>query len=184
MKNILAAAIVVLSLGASVNALDINNKLEVGAGIFDSIIMSKDFRHDDKSSLGAGIYGDYKLGDSFTAGLEFSNVFGYAGKGIYKGSNVVDTSIGLRGKYLKPMDFGSRKGDVYGIVGVANHNMSAGSTYSFNENDIGFSFGGGVDLQLTPKLLAGFELRYHVVRGGGGYGMNTLAPLLKVGYCF
>jgi hypothetical protein len=76
MNKIIAAAIAVLSLGASANALDLNNKLEVGAGVYDSIIMSNDFKHDDKSSMGITVYGDYKLTDRFTAGLEFSNVFG------------------------------------------------------------------------------------------------------------
>ena len=82
------------------------------------------------------------------------------------------------------MDFGSRKGDVYGIVGIANHRITTDPSSAFEENRIGFSFGAGIDLQLSSKVLAGFELRYHVMTAAANYGMNTLAPTLKVGYCF
>ena len=164
--------------------MDLKNKLEVGAGTCGAIIISKDLRNDDKNTMGLSLYGDYKVSDNFTTGLELSNAFGYSGKGVFKGSEVKETTIGLRGRYVKPMDFGSRKGDVYGLVGIANHKLSTDPSSSFHENDIGFSFGGGIDLQLTPKVLAGFELRYHVLRGSGSYGMDMLVLLLKVDYCF
>lgn len=169
-----------MSIGVNANALDVKGKLEAGVGLYDSIPMGDTFKDAAKSAMGFNIYADYKVMDNVTAGVELSNSFGYEVK-ANSSVDYTNTMIGVRGKYVKPMDFGTRKGKVYGILGIANYNWNTDPKMPGvdSENDLGFSLGGGIDLEITSQIIAGFELRYHVVNNE-----NNLAPMVKVGYCF
>lgn len=180
MKKTMIAMLMVSGLAAVTHAGD--GKFEVGAGISDIIPVSSDFKDAAKSSLGVTAYGDYKINEIFTGGLEAGYAFGHESKA----SSSVDyrcTTIGLRGRYVKALDFGPKKGHVYGILGVASYIWSTDPESSLDTTKIGFNFGGGADLELFPNWLAGVELRYHLVKMGGIDG-NSLAPTLKVGYTF
>lgn len=81
------------------------------------------------------------------------------------------------------MDFGSKKGKVYGIVGIASYSSVAltpdamGVVESLSK--IGLNLGAGCDMEIAPQWTAGLEVRYHMVKD-----FNTFAPMLKVAYSF
>lgn len=186
MNKAIIAMAMVISFGALAQA-GVEGKLEVGAGLYNSMPMSSDFKDAAKSSLGFNLYGDYKINDMFTAGLELSNAFGYESK-MSSTYDLTSMMIGVRGKYVKSMDFGSKKGKVYGILGLANYSFDTDPSATWEESAIGFSIGGGVDVEVAANILAGFELRYHMVTvddgAGGDFSAGNLAPMLKIGYFF
>ncbi len=180
MKKILVAVAIVSGFGMLAHAGD--SKFEVGAGLSDIIPVSSDFKDAAKSSLGITAYGDYKINEMFTGGLEAGYAFGHESK-ANSSVDYLCTTIGLRGRYVHAMDFGPKKGHVYGIVGVASYIWSTDPDSSLDTTKIGFNFGGGADVEVFPNWLAGLELRYHMVKMGGVDG-NSLVPTLKVGYTF
>lgn len=180
MKKLALAVVIVSCAGMLAQAGE--TKFEVGAGLFDSIPVSSDFKDSAKSSIGAGIYGDYKINDMFTGGLEAAYAIGHESK-ANSSTDYLCTTIGLRGRYVKEMDFGPKKGRVYGILGIASYIWSTDPESNLDTTKIGFNFGGGADIEVFPNWLAGVELRYHLVKMGGVDG-NSLAPTIKVGYTF
>lgn len=177
MKKILVAVAIVSGFGMLAHAGD--GKFEVGAGLSDIIPVSSDFKDAAKSSLGMTAYGDYSINKMFTGGLEAGYAFGHESKA----NSSVDyrcTTIGLRGKYVKELDYGFR---VYGILGVASYIWSTDPSSNLDTTKIGFNFGGGADVEVMPNWVTGVELRYHLVKMGGVDG-NSLVPTLKVGYTF
>ncbi len=183
MKKTIFAAALVLGFGAIAHAAD--GKYQVGVGLFDSLPMSGDFKDGVKSSLGFNAYGDYKVTDMFSVGVEIGDVLGYPIK--------ADTSIklrtlsyGVRGKIVKPMDFGSKKGNVYGIVGVTNDRWSVNQG-SESVTKVGYNAGLGAQMEVSANWLVGLEVRYHIFKtdvGGENMTANSLAPALTVGYSF
>ncbi len=183
MKKTMFAAALALSFGALAHAAD--GKYQVGLGLYDSIPMSSDFK-DYKSSLGFNVYGDYKINDTFAAGLELGDTFAYT----YK----ADTSIkenelvcGVRGKIGKSMDFGSKKGNIYGIVGIASHRASSAGYKTVTK--VGYNLGAGAQMEIAPQWLVGLEVRYHAFKmtdqdTGESLNINGIAPTLTVGYSF
>ncbi len=183
MKKTMFAAAFVLGFGAIAHAAD--GKYQVGLGLYDSIPVSSDFK-EYKSSLGFNVYGDYKINDTFAAGVELGDTFGYA----YK----ADTSIkekelicGVRGKIGKSMDFGSKKGNVYGIVGIASHRFSSSGYKTITKVD--YNFGAGAQMEIAPQWLVGLEARYHALKAtdqdtGKSLNINGIVPTLTFGYSF
>lgn len=177
MKRLMMAAALVSGLGVLAHAG--GDIFEVGAGLSDMIPVSSDFRDAAKSSLGITAYGDYQISKMFTGGLEAGYAFGHEAKA----DSDVDyhcTSIGLRGRYVKDLGFGFR---VYGILGVSSYIWSTDPDSGLDTTKIGFNFGGGADVEVSPGWITGIELRYHLVKMGSRDG-NSLAPTLKVGYTF
>jgi len=186
MNKAIIAMAMVMSFGALAHA-GVEGKLEVGAGLYNSMPMGSEFKDAAKSSLGFNLYGDYKINDMFTAGLELSNSFGYESK-VVSTIDITSMMIGVRGKYVKPMDFGSKKGKIYGILGLANYSFATDPSSTWEDSGIGFSLGGGIDLEVASNILAGFELRYHMItvedNVGADFNAGHLVPMLKVGYSF
>lgn len=182
MKRVIMVAVAMLVCGSGMLAHAGDQKFEVGAGLFDSLPVSSAFKDAAKSSPGASIYGDYHINDMFTGGLEAGYAFGHESKAD-SSVDYLCTTIGLRGRYVHEMDFGPKKGHVYGIVGVASYIWSTDPSSSLDTTKIGFNFGGGADVEIFPQWLAGIDLRYHVVKMGG-VDANSFAPTLKVAYTF
>ncbi len=179
MKKTIFAAAMVLGFGALAHAAD--TKYQVGLGLLDSLPMSSDFRDVLKSSLGFNAYGDYAINDTFAAGVEIGDVFGYP----YKGDTSVKLralTYGVRGKIVKPMDFGSKKGNVYGIVGISSYRWSSNATDE-TTTKVGYNVGLGAQMEVSANWLVGLEARYHIIKIEG-INANTLAPTLTVGYSF
>ena len=112
---------------------------------------------------------------------EIGDVFGYEIKAntSYK---VKDMAYGVRGKYIKPMDFGSTKGNIYGILGIASYNWST-DPKTTTDSEIGFSLGVGAEMEIAPQWLIGLEVRYHMVKDGSTTD-DSLAPMISAGYTF
>lgn len=190
MKNIIAALAIVLGLGATANAakFDIKN-LEVGMGLADSIPLG-DAGDSYDSAIGFDIHADYQFTDQLAAGIETA-FFSYSsdkdivigGTNYGKYPNAATSYYGVYGKYIKPMDFGSRQGKVYGIVGLAPYSVVDFDDYTAGGYGdiikIGLSFGAGASMEVMPQWNVGLELRYHLVSD-----FSTFAPMIKVGYHF
>jgi len=190
MKNVIIAIAIVFGLGVTANAakFDIKN-LEVGMGLADSIPVG-DAGDTYDSALGFDFHADYQFTDQLAAGIETA-FFSYSsdenlvisGVSYGKQPDAATSYYGVYGKYIKPMDFGSKQGKVYGIVGLAPY-----SVVDFSDNTvggyadiikIGMSFGAGASMEVMPQWNVGLELRCHLVSG-----FSTFAPMLKVGYHF
>ena len=178
MKKTMFAAALALSFGALAHAAD--GKYQVGLGLFDSIPTS-DFGDYFKSSLGFNVSGDYKISDMFSAGVEIGDALGYKWKEDTNNKYMILT-YGVRGKIVKSMDFGSKKGDVYGIVGISNYSLTTSPDVG-GETKIGYSFGAGAQMEIAPQWLVGLEVRYHLLKVHE-VDLNTIAPALTVGYSF
>lgn len=182
MKKLIVAIAMIAGFSALGQAADY--KYEVGFGLVDSMPMSSDLKDAAKSALGFNFYGDYQINEMFTGGIEIGSL-SYDAKGALKdmGLKSFDTmTYGVRGKYVKPMDFGSRKGKIYGIVGIASYGYETDPSGS-DGSDMGFNLGGGIDLEVAPQWLVGFELRYHLV-SHDSTNFNVMNPALKASYCF
>jgi len=181
MKKVIIAMAIVFSFGVLGQAAD--TKWEVGAGLVNSMPMNTELKDVIKSALGFNIYGDYAISEKFTAGIEVASL-SYDSKGIFKAFGIDSIDImtyGVRGKYVKPMDFGSMKGKIYGILGIASYVSKTDPSFSSAEStDTGFNLGAGLDVEVATNLLVGFELRYHLIASD----VKTLDPALKVAYCF
>jgi len=181
MKRVIMVAVAMLVCGSGMVAHAQDAKFEVGAGLSGSIPVG-DFKDAAKSSPGLNVYGDYKINDMFTGGLEVGHMLGYESKAD-SGTDYLCTTVGLRGRYVHAMDFGPKKGHVYGIVGIASYIWSTDPDSSLDTTKIGFNLGGGADVEIFPQWLAGIDLRYHMVKMGG-VDANSFTPTLKVAYTF
>lgn len=179
MKKAIIAMIAVMSLGLTANAIDWK-KPELGLGIYNAMPQSGNYKDNVKSGMGLNLSSDWQLKDTIMVGAELGYSFGQELK-ANSSYDLMNTMIGLRGKYVKPMDFGSKKGNVYGIVGLGYYMTSYDPSIPTidDENKLGFSLGGGIDLELNANVTAGFELRLHMVEAA-----TDLNPMLKVGYKF
>lgn len=186
MKRTILVAAAVLMATAAIPAHADERGFEVGAGLFDSIPTMGDFRDEARSSLGVAVYGDYtvlkRTNDLFTVGLEAADAFGYESK-ENSGVDYLCATAGLRGRYIKEMDFWSKKGRVYAIVGLSAYRWHTDPPSSLDTTTIGFNFGSGADVKLAGNWLAGAEFRYHMPSKSGRLAYS-LAPMLKVGYTF
>jgi opacity protein-like surface antigen len=184
MKKSMIAIACVLNCGVAAHAADA--KYHVGLGLFDSIPMSSDLKDYEKSSLGLNVSGDYNIDDMFAAGVEIGDAFAHDAKGLAKTYSHLKSfntmSYGVRGKYVKHMDFGTKKGNVYGIVGIADY-TSTTDPDTTTTSKIGFNFGVGAEVEVAPQWLVGLEVRYHIVKGNS-IQANTLAPMISAGYTF
>jgi opacity protein-like surface antigen len=186
MKRAIPVAVAALVATSAIPAHADDRGFEVGAGLFDSIPTMGDFRDEARSSLGVTVYGDYtvlkRTDDLFTVGLEAGDAFGYESK---ENSSVdyLCATAGLRGRYIKEMDFWSKKGRVYAIAGISAYRWHTDPISSLDTTTIGFNFGTGADLKLSDNWLAGAEFRYHMPNKSGRMAYS-LAPALKVGYTF
>lgn len=180
MKKIAIAMLFVVSCGIAANAADARYK--VSLGLFDSMPMNKSFSDACKSSLGLNLSGDYMLNDRFAAGIEIGDVFGYDFK-HFSSASVMPMSYGVRGKYVSPTDFGSKKGNVYGILGLAAYNWST-DPETATTTRIGYSLGAGAEVEFMPQWSVGLEARYHLVSAYGNDIGNNLNVMLNAGYSF
>lgn len=179
MKRLIAAIAIISGLGLAAHAADA--KYEAGAGL-SGVIPLGDFKDAADPSLGVTAYGDYKINELFTGGLEGTYAFGHESK-ANSSVDYLCTTLGLRGRYVKALNFGPLKTRVYGILGVASYSWSTDPDSSLDTTKIGVNFGAGADVEVMPNWLAGLELRYHLVKMGGVDG-NHLVPTVKVGYTF
>lgn len=193
MKKLISAALSVFSFGIAAHAAV--SKYEVGFNIPYSMPMG-DFKNTTEKAAGYGFSGDLNKNDAFAVGIELFQIQ-YKQKDVmiplvgpidsYPGALI--TSYGLRAKYAKPMDFGSEKGKIYGIFGMGSYSVldayaaydaiGSGGVSRVEVSGIGFNIGGGVDVELAPQWLAGFELRYHKIKD-----YSILNPALKITYTF
>ena len=182
MKNIIAAVAVIMTLSAGANAIDWK-KPEVGVGLYDAMPQSGQYKDGVKSGMGLNLSADWNVNDQIMAGVELGYSFGqdFKNKILGKQYTMDSTMIGLRGKYVKPMDFGSKKGNVYGIVGIGYYMVSYDPSASFldDDNKLGLSLGAGANVELNANWTAGLELRVHMVEAA-----TDLNPMLKAGYKF
>lgn len=189
MKKILAAVAMLMGLGVSANAMDINGKLELGLGLYDGIPVSSTFKDAAHSAMGWTMFADYKVMDNVAVGLEYGNSFGYEIKG--RSTDKTESYLGLRAKYLYPLEIASMKTNVYGILGIANywHDLDPSVAGVNDDNGLGLSFGLGMNVDVMENIFAGIEARCHFPSewDGGNAGKLTTNHLnigLQAGYRF
>lgn len=195
MRNVIIAATVVLGLSVVSHAAD-SNKYEVGIMPGYAIpVVGSDWTDSDtgfKSSFGINAYGDYKLNDKYSAGLDLGYNFGHDNQATSDYS-IKMLNVGVHGKMFKDMDIGSRKGKLYGVAGFGVYHWSYDSFASVSSDSgskFGINLGLGYDMEIAAQLTAGLELRYHhifnMVKNASGdeKPAGNLVPMLKVGYSF
>jgi hypothetical protein len=161
-------------------------RFEIGAGPAYSVPQG-DAGDAYKSAAGLNSHFDYIVNESAAVGFETA-FFTYAAKydlphGSGRGPDAATAYYGLRGKFGKPMDFGSHRGKFYGVFGMASYSVAAlepdaaGAVTDMAK--FGLSFGGGCDVEIAPQWTAELEVRYHLVND-----FSTVSPILKVAYSF
>ncbi len=174
------------------------SKYDLGFNLPYSMPMGN-FKNTTEKAVGYGFSGDLNKSDTFAIGVEAFQIH-YKQKDyndpvwdlLPMDEGALITGYGLRAKYAKPMDFGSEKGKIYGIFGIASYSVLdeyaafkavTDGTFtglsSLEVSGIGFNIGGGLDVELAPQWLAGFELRYHKIKD-----YSILNPALKISYTF
>jgi tetratricopeptide (TPR) repeat protein len=155
------------------------------------------FKDATESAAGYGWAGNLNLNESFSLGLELMQIH-YKQKdvdipllGPYSSEpGALITEYGLHAKFMKPMSFGSHNGKIYGILGIGSYSVldaytaytaaGSGGVARYEASAIGLNFGGGLDVELAPQWLAGFELRYHMINKD----YSILNPTLRITYAF
>lgn len=85
------------------------------------------------------------------------------------------------------MDFGTKKGNIYGIIGSATHRASSPGYKTITK--VGYNLGAGAQVEIAPQWLAGLEILYYALHmtdqdTGKNLNLTSIAPTLTVGYSF
>ncbi len=161
-------------------------RFEIGAGLARSIPQEA-AGNAYESATGLHAHFDYIVSKRAAIGAETA-FFTHAAKydlphGLGEGPSADTAYYGLRLKFGTPTDFGSNKGRLYGVLGLASYSVAAlepdAAGIIADTAKIGLSFGGGCDLEIAPQWTAGLEVRYHLVSD-----FSTVSPILKASYSF